>query len=65
MSRLKSEPSKWFKAIRTIGLSLAGIAGAILTAPIALPAGVVTLAGYIALAGTVAGVVAHTANENE
>ena len=65
MSRLTTEPSKFFKIIRAIGIALAAVSGAILAAPVALPAGVLTAAGYVALAGTVAGAVAHTANENE
>ena len=65
MSRITSEPSKFFKIIRAIGIALAAAAGAVLAAPVALPAGIVTAAGYIALAGTVAGAVAHTANKEE
>lgn len=65
MNRLTSEPSKFFKIIRAIGIALGAAAGAILASPVALPAGVVTAAGYIALGGTVAAAVAHTANENE
>jgi len=65
MSRLTSQPSKFFKIIRTIGLALGAIAGVIATAPIALPAAVVTAAGYITFASAAAAAVAHTANENE
>lgn len=65
MGRLTSEPSKWFKIIRTIGVVLAAISGGILASPIALPAGIVTAAGYIALGGSIAAGVAHTANQEE
>ena len=65
MSRITSQPSKFFKIIRAIGVALAAVSGAILASPIALPAAVVTLAGYAALGGTVAAAVAHTSNESE
>ena len=49
MNRITSQPSKFFKIIRAIGVALAAVSGAILASPIALPAAVVTLAGYAAL----------------
>ncbi|HEV3224133.1 MAG TPA: hypothetical protein VGZ90_14705 [Puia sp.] len=39
--------------MRNIGLALAAISGAIIAAPVALPAIVITIAGYLAVAGTV------------
>ncbi len=65
MSRLKTQPPKLFKIIRNIGLLLATISGAVLAAPVGLPAGVVTAAGYLALGGTIAGAVAHLPNREE
>jgi hypothetical protein len=61
MQRLQSPTPSFFKKIRKIGLILAAISGAVLTAPIALPAAVVTAATYLGLAGTVATVVSQTA----
>lgn len=43
----------FFKKARNIGLALAAAATAIVTAPVALPAIVVKLAGYFAVAGGV------------
>ena len=44
---------KFFKILRNVGLALAAIGGGILTAPIALPVGLVTAGGYIVVAGGV------------
>jgi energy-converting hydrogenase Eha subunit G len=58
------EPTpKFFKVLRTVGLALAAASGALLAAPIALPAAVISLAGYIAVAGTVVTAVSQTAVE--
>ncbi len=44
---------KFFKVLRNIGLALAAIGGTILTAPVVLPAVVLTVGGYLAVAGGV------------
>jgi hypothetical protein len=46
-------PNFWIK-VRNIAITVGAVAGVILTAPIALPAVVITAAGYLATAGTVA-----------
>ncbi|MEQ8546262.1 MAG: DUF5675 family protein, partial [Cyclobacteriaceae bacterium] len=51
--RVKAPTPKFFKVLRNIGLTLAAAGGAILTAPIALPVAVVTLGGYLVVAGSV------------
>lgn len=53
VKRIKGETPPFFKRLRNIGLVLAGIAGAVLTAPITLPAVVTTIAGYVAVGGSV------------
>lgn len=58
--RLNSPTPKFFKVLRTIGLSLAAAAGAILTAPVAVPAAVITLAGYLVVVGGVLTAVSQT-----
>jgi hypothetical protein len=60
VQRVKAPTPSFFKTLRTIGLALAAIAGAILASPIALPAGLVAAAGYIALAGGVVTAVSQT-----
>jgi hypothetical protein len=49
-----SEPTpKFFKKLRTIGLAIAAIGATILAAPVALPAIVIKIGGYLAVAGSV------------
>ncbi|MGK9123936.1 hypothetical protein M1D52_07440 [Olivibacter sp. SA151] len=62
--RIKSPTPKFFKKIRTIGLALGAIGGALLTAPITLPATVVTIAGYLATAGIVASAISTVAKDD-
>jgi hypothetical protein len=48
------EPTpKFFKKLRTIGLAIAAIGATILAAPVALPAIVIKIGGYLAVAGSV------------
>ncbi|HEY1025158.1 MAG TPA: hypothetical protein VGE26_08345 [Sphingobacteriaceae bacterium] len=54
IKRAQAPTPKFFKKIRNIGLTLTGVAAAILTAPVALPAALITIAGYVATAGAVA-----------
>ncbi len=63
LERVKAPTPKFFKKVRTIGLTLGAIGAALLAAPVALPPLVVTLAGYLATAGLVAGAVSATAKE--
>jgi uncharacterized membrane protein HdeD (DUF308 family) len=53
IKRVKSPTPKFFKVLRNIGLVLAAVGGTILAAPVALPAIVVTIGGYVAVAGGV------------
>jgi len=59
--RVVAPTPKFFKTIRKIGLILGILGAAILTAPVSLPAVVVTIGGYLAVAGGVATSVAQTA----
>jgi hypothetical protein len=65
VQRMKAPTPKFFRVLRTIGLALAAAGGALLTAPIALPAVVITVAGYLTVAGTVATAVSQTAIPKE
>ena len=53
IKRAKAPTPKFFKVLRNIGLALAAVGGTILTAPVALPVVLVSIGGYIALAGGV------------
>ncbi len=61
VERVKAPTPKFFKTLRTIGLALAAVGGAILAAPVAVPAALVSIAGYVALAGGVMTAVSQTA----
>ena len=65
VERMQSPTPKFFKKLRNIGLALAGIAGTVVAAPIALPAIVVKIAGYLVVAGGVLSGVSQTAVEGE
>jgi len=51
--RVLAPTPKWFKVLRSIGLALLAISGTVVAAPIVLPATVVAVAGYMAVAGGV------------
>lgn len=63
IGRLSSPTPKFFKVIRNIGLALAAAGGVIIAAPVALPALVVTIGGYLVVAGTVATAVSQAVVE--
>jgi len=65
IDRLKSPTSNFFKVIRTVGLTIAAVGGALIASPIALPATLVTLAGYLTVAGTVMTAVAQVTVQGE
>jgi len=53
VERIKAPTPKFFKILRSVGLALLAISGTIVAAPIALPVTMVTVAGYMAVAGGV------------
>ena len=53
LDRVVSPTPTFFQKLRSIGLALAAMSGAIIAAPVALPTIVVTIAGYLVVAGTV------------
>ena len=65
IERVQSPTPNFFKKLRNIGLTLAAIAGTVIAAPIALPAVVVKVAGYLVVAGGVLGGTCQTAVEGE
>ena len=54
VERYNTPTPKFFKVLRNIGIALATAGGAIIAAPISMPALVVTIATYMTVAGTVA-----------
>ncbi len=65
IKRVQTPTPKFFKKLRNIGLVLAAVATSIVAAPVALPAVVIKIAGYLAVAGGIAGAVSQTAVEGE
>ena len=65
IERMQAPTPKFFKIARTIGLALAAVGGTLLAAPVAIPVGLVTAAGYLTLAGGVLTAVSQTAVETK
>lgn len=53
LERAKTETPPFFKKLRLIGLVAVTIGTSIMMAPIAVPAAITTIAGYVLLGGTV------------
>ncbi|RRJ87111.1 hypothetical protein EG240_15570 [Paenimyroides tangerinum] len=65
IERAQAPTPNFFKTLRTLGLILVAVSGSVLTAPIALPAAIISIAGYIAVAGTVLSAVSQvTVDDN-
>ena len=65
IKRIQAPTPKFFKVLRTIGLTLAAIGGTILAAPVALPVAIVSIGGYIAVAGGVISAVSQLTTTDE
>ncbi len=65
VERALAPTPKWFKILRTFGIALASIGGTIIAAPVALPVGLVSAAGYLVLGGSIISVVSQTAVKAE
>ena len=61
ISRIEAPTPKWFRIVRNLGLALSAVGGVLVAAPVALPAGIVTLGGYLLLGGSIIGAVSQTA----
>ena len=65
IQRMQEPTPSFFKKIRNIGLVLGAIGAAIIGAPVAIPALLVKIAGYLVVAGAVAGGVSQTAIKDD
>lgn len=63
--RVNAPTPRFFKKLRNVGLVLAAVSTTIAAAPVALPAVVIKIAGYLAVASGVASAVSQTAVEDE
>jgi len=59
--RVVAPTPKFFRILRTIGVVVGLVGASILASPVALPAAVVTIGGYLALAGSIVTGVSQTA----
>ena len=62
--RWNSKTPKFWKRVQQIAIVAGTVAGVIIAAPVALPAAVITVAGYVATAGTVAATLAQLTVED-
>jgi hypothetical protein len=65
LHRISSPTPGFFKKIRNIGLAVAAISGTLLTAPVALPAVLLKIAGYLAVAGGVASAISQVTSTDD
>ncbi|AXY78817.1 hypothetical protein D3H65_28230 [Paraflavitalea soli] len=63
--RMQSPTPPFFQRLRNISIALAAISSVVLTTPVALPAIVIKVAGYLAVAGAAAGAVSQAAVQKE
>ena len=63
--RIQAPTPPFFKKLRNIGLAILAVATAIMSAPVTLPAILLKIAGYLAVAGTVAATISQTATGND
>lgn len=65
IKRVQTPSPKFFRVLRNVGLALAAVGGTILTSPIALPVVVVSIGGYLAVAGGVVSAVSQLTTEKD
>ena len=65
INRAKAPTPKFFKVLRNVGLALAAVGGTVLAAPIALPAIVTTIGGYVAVAGGILSAASQLTTTND
>ncbi len=53
IDRARAPTPRFFRTLRNIGITVAGIGGALLASPVVLPALLIQIAGYLTVAGTV------------
>lgn len=65
LQRALAPTPKFFKSLRSIGLGVAALGGALLAAPVALPVLFVSIGGYLTLAGGIITAVSQLSVTNE
>lgn len=64
-NRCKAETPPFFKKLRTVGLVIAAVGTTIVASPVAIPAAVVTVGGYMILGGSIMTAVSQAAVSEE
>ena len=59
VKRWKAETPDFWKKVQKIGIGIGAVGGVIVGLPVALPAALVTLSGYLLLAGSVTATLAQ------
>lgn len=62
-SRWKSDTPRFWKKVQKIALAVGVLGGAIVTAPVSLPASVVTVGGYLVAVGSVGATLSQLTKE--
>jgi len=62
--RLTAPTPKFWKKVRNVMLTAGSIGGALLMLPVALPAGVITLAGYAVAVGATGAILSQATKED-
>jgi hypothetical protein len=65
IDRLKAPTPKFFKILRNVGIGLAAAGGVIVASPIAIPTLIVTIGGYLIVAGSVATAISQAVTTTE
>jgi hypothetical protein len=65
VQRVLAPTPSFFKKIRTIGLVMGVVGAALLASPVALPAVIASIGGYLVLGGSIITSVAQTAVKGE
>ena len=65
IERYKKPTPKFFRVLRNIGIALATAGGAIIAAPVSIPAAIITVATYMTVAGTVVTAVSQSVVSDE
>lgn len=53
IDRAQAPTPKFFRVLRSVGLVVATVGAALLTSPVVLPAAIITIGGYLTVAGSV------------
>lgn len=56
VKRWKAETPDFWKKVQTIGITIGAVGGVIVSAPVVLPAALITIGGYMVAVGSVAAV---------